>query len=361
MITFFANALKGSLSTKEIYENKKYFPINFIPLSDGGDGFLDTILFAFPKAKLHFVQAQNALNITKKVPFLSIKNNNQKIAFIECAKICGLGEIPTPKRNVMKANSFGIGQVIKHLTKQKYQKIYIGLGGVAFNDAGIGMLKALNFNLLDKQNKEISLGILGIKNLIKIIPPKNLHLPEIICFSDVKNKLLGQNGSARIYGPQKGANKKQVLIIENSLKHLQKIIKKNINKTFYGASGALPVSLCGILDAKIKQGTKEIFTLLNINKHIKESDLIITSEGTLDKQTLFGKAPNEIIKLAKKYKKELIFICGENNLKQKQNFEIIELSKLAKNKEDSIKNANKYLKRVLFSLIKDSLSLAKKK
>ncbi len=348
---FFVNALKGCLNTNEICKLKNKFPISFVPLSDGGDGFLETVNYAFPKAKKHFVFAKNALNKTKKTHFLIYKNS----AFLECANIAGLAEIKPQNRDVMLASSFGIGSVLKEVIKLGTKTIYIGLGGVAFNDGGAGCLQALGYKLLDDNNKQIPLGILGLLKLKKIIAPENLKIPKIICFSDVENKLFGRYGSAQIYGPQKGANKREVKIIERALKNLQKVIGKNLDKKFYGASGALPAALCGVIGAKIKKGTEEIFKLIKAENLIKKADLILTSEGRLDEQSPYGKAPFEILKLAKKHKKQIIFICGKNKLKSSvlrkyTNLTVAELCALAKNKKDSFKNAKKYIKKVLGDL-----------
>ncbi len=348
---FFVNALKGSLNTKEICILAQQFLCKIIPLSDGGDGFLETISYAYPKAKKHLVLAPNALNKTKKVPYLIYKNS----AFLECAKIAGLAEIKPQKRNVLKASSFGIGTVIKSALKAGVKQIYIGLGGVAFNDGGAGCLQALGYKLLDAKNKDIPLGILGLLKLKKIIAPAKQKKVKIICFSDVENKLFGPLGSAQIYGPQKGANKKEVILIERALKNFQKVIGKNLDKKFYGASGALPVALCGVLGAEIKKGSKEIFKIIKAENLIKKSNLVLTSEGCLDEQTLFGKAPFEILKLAKKHKKQIIIICGRNKLKNSvikkyANLRVAELCALAKNEDDSFKNAKKYFKKVLGDL-----------
>ena len=346
-IVFFVNALKGSLSTKEICALARKYPFEIIPLSDGGDGFLDAVSYVCPKAKKHFTAARNALNKTKKVPYLIYKNS----AFLECAKIAGLAEIKPQDRKVLNASSIGIGTVIKDAVKQGVKKIYIGLGGVAFNDGGAGCLQALGYKLLDTKNNEIALGISGVLKLKKIIAPANKNKVKIICLSDVENKLLGPLGSAKIYGPQKGANKKEVSLIERALENFQKVTGKNLDKKFYGASGALPAALCGVLGAEIKKGTAEIFKLVKAENAIKKADLILTSEGCLDRQTLFGKVPFEILKLAKKHKKQIIIICGKNNLtnnvlKKYKNLRVAELCALAKNDDDSFKNARKYFRQV---------------
>lgn len=348
---FFVNALKGSLSTKEICTLAQQFPCKIVPLSDGGDGFLETVSYSCPKAKIYFSLAENALNKTKKVPYLIYKNS----AFLECAKIAGLAEIAAQKRNVLKASSFGIGTVIKNAIQKGAKQIYIGLGGVAFNDGGAGCLQALGYKLLDDKNKQIPLGIVGLLKLKKIIAPILKNKIKIICFSDVENKLFGPLGSAQIYGPQKGANKKEVILIERALKNFQKVIGKNLDKKFYGASGALPVALCGVLGAEIKKGSKEIFKIIKAENLIKKSNLILTSEGCLDEQTLFGKAPFEILKLAKKHKKQIIIICGKNKLansvtEKYANLKVAELCALAKDEKESFKNAKKYLKKVLGDL-----------
>ncbi len=348
---FFVNALKGSLSCGEICKLKNKFPISFVPLSDGGDGFLETLNYAYPRSKKHFTKAPNALNKTKKVSFLTYKNS----AFLECAKIAGLAEIKPQNRQVLKATSFGIGSVLKAAIKAGAKTIYIGLGGVAFNDGGAGCLQALGYKLLDGKNKQIPLGISGLLKLKKIIAPQSLKLPKIICLSDVENKLFGHYGSAQVYGPQKGASKKEIKIIESALKNFQKVTGKNLDKKFYGASGALPAALCGVLGAEIKKGTKELFKPIKAETLIKNSNLVLTSEGCLDGQSLYGKAPFEILKLAKKHKKQVVFICGKNKLKNSvlkkyTNLKVAELCALAKNEKDSFRNAKKYIKKVLGDL-----------
>jgi len=117
----------------------------------------------------------------------------------------------------------------------------------------------------------------------------------------------------------------------------------------------LPMALCGVLGAEIKKGTTEIFKIIKAESLIKSADLVLTSEGCLDGQTLFGKAPFEILKLAKKYKKQIIIICGKNKLansviKKYANLKVAELCALAKNEDDSFKNAKKYFKKVLGDL-----------
>ena len=345
---FFVNALKGSLSTKEICALHKFFNFPFVPVSDGGDGFLEAISYAYPNAKKHFLLVSNALNKTKKVFYLTVGNT----VFLECAKIAGLAEILPKDRKVLQATSFGIGQALKAAIKTGTKKIYIGLGGVGFNDGGAGCLQALGYKLLDEKGKAISLGISGLLKLKKIIPPTDLDLPEIICLSDVENKLFGKYGSAEVYGPQKGASKKEVVLIDKALQNFQKVINRNLDKKYYGASGALPMSLCGVLGAKIKKGTNEIFKIIKAENLVKKSNLILTCEGCLDDQTLYGKVPFEISKLAKKHKKKIKIICGKNKLNKNKllkfkNLEILELRSLAKDDEDSFRNAKKYLRKIL--------------
>lgn len=344
---FFVNALKGSLSTQQICSLQQYFNFPFVPISDGGDGFLETISYCLPKAKKHFIFTPNALNKTKKVFYLIYKNT----AFLECAEIAGLAEISLKNRKVLHTTSFGIGKVLKEIIKKGVKQIYIGLGGVGFNDGGAGCLQALGYKLLDEKNKEIPLGILGLLKLKKIIP-LNKKIPQIICLSDVENKLFGKLGSAQVYGPQKGANKKEVILIEKALKNFEKVINKKLDKKFYGASGALPMALCGVLKAKITKGTDEIFKFIKAENLIKKADFILTSEGCLDKQTLYGKAPFEILKLTQKHKKKIVIICGKNQLKQSSlrkytNLTVKEICALAKNEKDSFENAPKYLKEIL--------------
>lgn len=347
-----ANALKGSLNANEICQILNQF--ENLAVSDGGDGFLTAVLQAYPKAKKIFLQIPNAILKSTKTYFLLYKST----AFIETAKICPMAGLKKEELDIMHASSIGLGLSIQKAIKLGAKQIYIGLGGVASSEGGADSAKVFGFQFLDKDDNTLELGAESLFKLAKIKKPKKdlLRNIKITAVCDVKNKLLGKEGSAKVYGKQKGASAKEILLLEKALANYARVVKKDlktdINTKHCAAAGGIASGLKGFFKADLKDGSKFISELLKLDKKIKNADLIITTEGSLDEQTFFGKAPFEICKLAKKYKKPVIFICGQNKLKNKnllkQNniIRVIELKKYAKNIKQSILEAKNILKKI---------------
>lgn len=353
------NAFKGSLSAREFCSRAAFLSqkhkIKTLPFSDGGDSILEVFSYVFKNSKLYSSKAYNAIGKNKKAPFLILADGETCI--LETAKICGLGELKKSELNFMGASSFGIGQIIKAAYKKGARKFYIGLGGVAFNDAGAGMAMALGYKLLNSSGKAIKKGVGGLLDLAEIQKPKDLPQIEVYGLSDVRNPLLGANGSAAVYGPQKGASVQEVILAEKALRNLARIVKRdlgvNINTLHCGAAGALGAGLKGFLGAKLVAGAPFISAKLGLSKAIKKADIIITGEGKLDSQSFCGKGPLYICSLAAKYQKPAVFICGINEVKDKKLLKkhsiekLYELSSYAPSKEDALKNAGLYIEEIL--------------
>lgn len=355
-ILLMPNSLKGSLSAADFCKSaaKSFDGINaeFLPVSDGGDGILDVFSSAWPKAKKYSVTVFDAVKNKHKAPYLILPDN--KTCIIESAKICGLGVLRKNQLDPLGATSYGVGQVIKAAIKRGAKVFYIGLGGVACNDCGAGMAAALGWQLKDKQGKQIPLGAEALLKLASLGQmPAILKGIKFIGLSDVKNPLLGKNGSAYVYGPQKGASAAQVAVLEQAMAQCRAVVKKclkrEINKPRCGAAGAISAGMAGFLNADLKDGGEFILKQIKAEQKIKRADLIITAEGNLDEQTFFGKAPLVVCKLAKKHKKSVAFICGVNEVKnnallKKYNIaKIVELSKIAGGKQKSFKFAARYI------------------
>lgn len=347
-----ANALKGSLQASDICQILNKF--ESFAVSDGGDGFLTAVLQSYPKAKKISVKVPNAILKTTKTYFLLFKN----IAFIESAKICPMAGLKKDELKIMQASSIGLGLTIKQAIKLGAKQIYIGLGGVASSEGGADSAKVFGYQFVDKDNNVLELGAKSLIKLSKIKKPKKdlLKNIKITAICDVNNKLLGKEGSVKVYGKQKGANNREILFLEKALSNYAKIVRKdlkiNINTKHCASAGAIASGLKAFFKADLIAGSKYISKLLDLDKKIKNADLIITTEGSLDEQTLFGKVPFEICHLAKKYKKPIIFICGQNKLKNKKLLKqnnivrIIELKKYAKNIHQSMFEAKNILKKI---------------
>ncbi|MGC8866759.1 MAG: glycerate kinase [Elusimicrobiales bacterium] len=306
---------------------KKSHTVISIPISDGGDGFVECL-----KGKGRII------NLKTEGPFMNIKVKaryliNKEEAYIEIAEICGIKHLSPSRLNPLKATTYGVGRVIEDAIKNGAKKIYIGLGGTASNDAGCGAAYYLGVKFTDENSNEIFpdiKGILRTKNIdfSAIRVPKNIKF-YAVC--DVKNKLLGKYGSARVFGPQKGADRSDIIIIENALKNLTSLIRKekriDISKVEGGASaGGFGAGIYGFFNGKIISGSNFIMEKLDIEKLIYKSDIILTGEGRFDRTSFYGKITGEIIKKAKKYRKKIFVITAISEIKKMKGVEIIELS-----------------------------------
>lgn len=356
---FTFNAKQISFLIKNILQKvNPSFEITTIPVSDGGEGFLDFIESVKTVKQINTI-VKNPLFQTINSYFLFDKNN--KTAYIEIAKTAGLELLSEKDRNPANTTTYGLGEQILIAKNLEAKNVIIGLGGSATNDAGVGMATALGYNFFDKKgNKIIPIG----KNLIKIEKIKKAVKTEefkhlnITAITDVDNFLFGKNGAAHIYAKQKGANNSEIIILDNGLQHFNNIIleekKINLNKIKgAGAAGGLGAGIFYFLNGKIKNGSHYITKQANIEDYIKKSDLIITGEGKLDSQTLNGKIVYKISELAKKHNKKLIIICGYselsiNEIQKLGNPEIIPIF----NKKTSIPIAKKYTEIILKEKLK---------
>ncbi|MBR4592105.1 MAG: glycerate kinase [Elusimicrobiaceae bacterium] len=360
------NALKGSLSARQALQIfvdtlAPRHQVRAFSISDGGDGFLDFFKQIDPHAKTLFITAKNAFNENKRAPFLLLADG--KTAVIETARICGLGKTPKNKLDPLGATSYGVGQVLSAAVKHGAKIVYVGLGGVACNDGGAGLAVACGARLTDSKNKTIALGAKGLLKLSQLdLTPiqKNFSKIKIIAVTDVSNPLLGPAGSASVFGPQKGASPRQVKILERALTRWERLLKKATGKTTArlpgaGAAGAIATGLYAGFNAQLCPGTTLWTKQLSIKKHLRWADLIITTEGKLDKQTFYGKAPGTVLKLSREYRKPVLFICGQTDSKAlyRQPLRpdcLAVLTDFASNTEDAKKQAAKYLRRICRSL-----------
>lgn len=366
-ILLLPNSFKGSLSARQTARvlanalQKKHRVKSFI-LSDGGDGFVDFFRSLHPTASLIHLCAKNAFLHSAPTSYLWLKE--QKTAVVETARICGLGKANKKDLDPLGASSYGVGEVMAHAIKRGAKKIYVGLGGVACNDGGAGLARALGVKFLDKTGREIPDGAEPLLRVARILPAEaqaRLRGVKIYAVADVTNPMLGPKGSARVFGPQKGASPAQVRLLEKALRTYARAVQQATGKDIAhtpstAAAGALCAGLYGLLEAQIILGADFLRAHLPLEKWAKKADLIITSEGKLDTQTLYGKAPLAALNAAAKYGKPALFLCGTceekalKKLPKNLDLKIACLSDFALNRQDSMQNAAKYLRRIAQNL-----------
>jgi len=322
------NAFKGSLSAKAaaeaIEQGIRNYSSDFeavrILISDGGDGFIEALQIGL-SATTH--QAIVTGPTGNKITASFIYSPNNQIAVIEMAVASGLALLNESEFDPMHASSVGVGQLIFAALDLGATHIVLGIGGSATNDGGTGMATALGIRFLDNEGNSLDGNAKNLSLISKIdcaqmdARLKNVSI-DVAC--DVSNPLLGEQGAAAVYGPQKGATEEQVKKIEAGLTNLANHFKKDLNKDVKnliggGAAGGLGAGLYAMFNATLKPGADLLLDLSDFDKKISNADLLITTEGRLDTQTRFGKAPSVAAKRAGKFDIPAIAIAGqvENN------------------------------------------------
>ena len=317
------DSFKGSLTAVEVSDAigqgvREIFPeaeIVKIPMADGGDGTVQCLVNATGGEILREkVTCPLGDEILASYGILGDK----RTAVIEMAEASGLTLVPENKRNPLITTTYGTGQLIKAALDRGCRKMIIGIGGSATNDGGAGMVQALGVKLLDKNREEIGFGGGELKKVFRI-DTKYLdnHLSEtkVLIASDVSNPLCGSKGASRIYGPQKGATPEIIEELDRSLAHFAEVIKRDLHKNVKdipgaGAAGGLGASLIAFLDAELRPGIEIIIEIVKLEQAIKDADLVITGEGKIDSQTIYGKAPIGVAKIAKKYNIPVIAVAA---------------------------------------------------
>jgi len=284
------------------------------PMADGGEGTVETLVESFNGSFVD-VEVKGPFNEDINTRFGIIEIDT---AVIEMASASGLWLIPESKRNPLKTTTYGTGQLIKKALEMGCTKIIIGIGGSATNDAGMGMAQALGVKFYDKENNILGYGgeqllrinrvdMNGIYPLVK--------RAKIFAACDVDNPLFGPKGAAYVYGPQKGASKEMVKILDRGLKNFAKVMARTSGRDIgsikgAGAAGGLGAGMVSFLSAELKPGADIIIEATSLEKKIKNADLIIAGEGIMDNQTFYGKSSYGVAKLAKKYSIPVITING---------------------------------------------------
>ena len=314
------DSFKESLSSIEVTKYLKEgliqanpdFLINSLPLADGGEGTVNSLVEA-TDGKIYNKKVIGPLGEPVEA-FYGILGD-KKTAVIEMAAASGLPLVPENKRDPLKTTTYGTGQLIKAALAQGAQKIIIGIGGSATNDCGVGMAQALGAKFLDNSGKEVAYGGQYLREIEKIdlsgleFNPAEVEI-EVAC--DVDNPLFGPDGAAYVYALQKGALKEDVQLLDKGLKHVSKIIKKDLDKEVAeipgsGAAGGLGAGLLAFLEAELRSGIELVMEASKIEEKLKKVDLVITGEGKIDGQTISGKTP---VGVAKKAKKEGLPVIG---------------------------------------------------
>ncbi len=234
------------------------------------------------------------------------------------AAACGLESGPPARRNPLLTTSWGTGELIRHALDAGVRQIIIGIGGSATNDGGAGMVQALGAKLLTRDNQQIGAGGQALESLVRIDVSeldKRLAGCRIDVACDVTNPLTGPQGATAVFGPQKGATAEMIASLDKALAHFAEIIHRDLELDVLhleggGAAGGMGAGLYAFCGAKLRPGIEIVTDALHLADIVADADLVITGEGRIDSQTIHGKVPVGVARVAKRYNLPVIAIAG---------------------------------------------------
>jgi len=297
---------------KRQFPDAKYVKV---PMADGGEGTVQSLVDA-TGGGIFLKKVTGPLGEPVEAFFGIL--GNKTTAVIEMAAASGLHLVPFDKRNPLITSTRGTGELIVAALDYGVNHIIIGIGGSATNDGGAGMAKALGVRFLDQNGQEIGEGGGALGDLASIdladldTRLKNVSI-EVAC--DVDNPLIGERGASAIFGPQKGATPEMVAQLDQNLGHVAAIIERDLGKKIKdvsgaGAAGGLGGGLLAFLPAELKRGVEIVIEATGLSRLVQDADLVITGEGKIDGQTIFGKTPIGVAKAAKKFGVPVVAIAG---------------------------------------------------
>lgn len=318
------DSLKGSLTSLEagnavregILRAMPETEVVVKPLADGGEGTVDAL-----------IEGEKGTRVTLSVTgpmggqtecYYGILEDG-RTAVMEMAQAAGITLVAENERKPMQASTYGVGEMIRDAVHRGCRYFIMGIGGSATNDGGIGMLSALGFRFLDSEGRPVSGGASGLSRIVSV--RKDEVLPElaecefqIAC--DVRNPLCGENGATYIYGLQKGLPHELCGEVDKGMRHYAKVAEAFCGRACKdipgaGAAGGLGFAFLAFLNGILVPGVELVLETIHLEQEIKDAHFVVTGEGKLDAQTVMGKAPVGVAKIAKQYGCPVLAFAGE--------------------------------------------------
>ncbi|MBO5347010.1 MAG: glycerate kinase [Lachnospiraceae bacterium] len=317
------DSLKGSLSSLEAGDAIKEGILGVMPdadvcvrpLADGGEGTVEALALGMG-GRLEKVTVTGPLGTPVECTYGIL--DASKTAIVEMSGAAGITLVPEQDRNPLNTTTYGVGEVIKDAIAKGCRHFIVGIGGSATNDGGIGMLQALGYGMLDKDGNQVAFGAKGLEALAaitddKVIPELKECTFRVAC--DVTNPLCGEKGCSAIFGPQKGATPSMILQMDQWLGAYAaltafKYDKADAKYPGTGAAGGMGFAFLAYTNAVLESGIKIVLEETKLEEYVKDADIVVTGEGRLDGQTVFGKAPIGVAGIAKKHGKTVLAFSG---------------------------------------------------
>jgi glycerate kinase len=315
-----SDKFKGSLSATEVAEALAAGMRNvlpqletlMLPVADGGDGTVAAAVSAGYDEII--VNAVGPTGEPVRVPYAL----NGDRAVVELAAVVGLSALPGGRLDPLGSSTYGLGLVIADGIRHGAGTIVLGLGGSASTDGGAGMVQALGARLLDASDHDLPPGGAALVDLARIdlaVLRVTIGSVKIIIASDVDNPLLGPHGATAVFGPQKGAGPDEVETLERGLRQWSQLVSEatgrdDTERPGAGAAGGTGYAALALLNAEIRPGIELILDLINFDAHVVGADLVVTGEGSLDEQSLAGKAPIGVARAAARAGVPVVAVAG---------------------------------------------------
>lgn len=284
-----------------------------VPIADGGEGTVDALVLGM-NGNIREISVTGPLGKPVRARYGVIGDT----AVMEMSAAAGIMLLKQDELDPMYTTTYGVGEMIRDAVDTGCREFIIGIGGSATNDGGAGMLQALGFGLFDSDGSQVSHGATGLSELARITSDN--AMPELVecrfhVACDVTNPLCGENGATMVYGPQKGASSDRMDDMDAWLYNYAALTRELYTEADpdhpgSGAAGGIGFALRTYLNASLERGIDLILNKTGLEKHLSDADIVITGEGRLDNQTVMGKAPIGVARLAKKYGRPVIAVAG---------------------------------------------------
>ena len=273
-----------------------------VPMSDGGEGLIDVVGHAQPSATWHTVEVADARGMATEAVWLELPDGT---AVVETARACGLHTLPEDGRDPLRATTYGVGQLLADVAASGCRRVVIGLGGSATVDCGAGMVSAMTGHALRRADGNgVKVGGRWVKESASLRPHTRPELGDVVIASDVTNPLLGSDGAAAVFGPQKGADADGVAELEAAIAACAEVLERDLpggpwrDRPGAGAAGGLGFALMALTGATPRSGAEVVAELVGLD--VQKADVVVTGEGSIDAQTSSGKAPAFVATTARK-------------------------------------------------------------
>lgn len=330
-----------------------HWQVRRAPVADGGEGTLDAALAAGWSPRT--VTATGPVGDPLAVTYA----RHGPVALVELAAVAGLGVLPGGRPRPLDAGTAGLGTVVAHALDDGAEEIVVGLGGSASTDGGAGLLTGLGARVLDADGADLPPGggaLAGVARLdLSGLHPR-ARAARFVFACDVDNPLLGPDGAAAVYGPQKGADPAQIRLLDAALARWARVLQEATGRDVAGSpgAGAAGGAMCGaaaVLGATRRSGVRAVLDLIGFDRTLAGADLVITGEGMLDRQSLHGKAPIGVADAARAAGAVTVAVAGDTTLDRaalrRAGFAAVHtLTSLAPDRDTAIRDAPALLHRV---------------